>query len=33
MKSNNVRKMYKAFIVYYTAIIAPFIVGLEINAV
>ena len=31
IKSDNVRKAYKAFIICYTAITAPFAVGLEIN--
>ena len=31
MKNDDVRKAYKASIVYYTAITAPFAVGLEIN--
>ena len=31
MKSDDVRKAYEAFIVCYTAIIAPLAVGLEIN--
>ena len=31
MKSDKVRKAYKASIVCYTAIIAPLVVGLEIN--
>ena len=31
IKSDDVRKAYKASIVYYTAITAPLAVGLEIN--
>ena len=31
IKSDNIRKAYKAFIVYYIVIIAPLVVGLEIN--
>ena len=31
MKSNDVYKTYKVFIVYYTIIITPFTVGLKIN--
>ena len=31
MKSDDVRKAYEAFIIYYTIIIAPFAVGLKIN--
>ena len=31
IKSNDIRKMYEAFIIYYTIIIALFTVGLKIN--
>ena len=31
MKNNDVRKAYKAFIIYYIIIITPLIVGLKIN--
>ena len=31
MKSDDVRKAYKAFIIYYIIIIAPLAVGLKIN--
>ena len=31
IKSNDVRKAYKAFIIYYITEITPFVVGLKIN--
>ena len=31
IKSDDVRKAYEAFIIYYTVTIAPLVVGLEIN--
>ena len=31
MKSDDIRKAYEAFIVYYIVIIIPFVVGLKIN--